>query len=174
MGEGREGVILIFWRCFVYALDILFVILDGFSGIDDGSVAVLKLGIVVEGFANGLAFFDCGINAFEGFREAGFERGLSPCRFGSEGGELFVAGGFELGANLTEFGGVAVLGDPILLEAGEFGLGGEDVSVFSEGSSVDFDFHSFEVGIGGLDVLFLLCDKFSEFSHGTFWGKLLW
>ena len=41
----REGVILIFWRCFVYVLDIMFVILDGFFGIDDGSIVVLKLGI---------------------------------------------------------------------------------------------------------------------------------
>ena len=57
MGEGGEGVILIFWRSFVYILDILFVILDGFSGIYDGSVAVLEHGIVVEGFANALAFF---------------------------------------------------------------------------------------------------------------------
>lgn len=38
----REGVILIFWKCFVYALDIMF---DGFSSIDDGSVAAPKLGI---------------------------------------------------------------------------------------------------------------------------------
>jgi hypothetical protein len=45
------------------------------------------------------------------------------------------------------------------------GFDGEDVSDFSVGSSVAFDLHSFEVGIGGLDVLFLLCDKFSEFSR---------
>ena len=78
MGEKGEGVILFFWRYLVYTWDILFVILDGFSCIYDGSVAVLKLGIVVEGFTNGLAFFDCGINAFKGFRETGFERGLTP------------------------------------------------------------------------------------------------
>ena len=47
--------------------------------------------------------------------------------------ELFVAAGFEAGANLTEFGGVAVLGDPILLEVGEFGLGGEGVSALQRG-----------------------------------------
>ena len=47
--------------------------------------------------------------------------------------ELFVADGFEVGANLTEFGGIAVLGDPVLLEVGEFGLGGEGVSALQRG-----------------------------------------
>ncbi len=62
----------------------MLVVLDGLAGVDDSSVAGLELGIVVEGFAYGLAFFDGGVNAFEGFGEAGFERGLAPGRFGDK------------------------------------------------------------------------------------------
>ena len=108
----------------------MLVVLDGLAGVDDSSVAGLELGIVVEGFADGLAFFDGGVNAFEGFGEAGFEGGLAPGSFGDERGELFVTGGFESDADLAEFGGEPVLGDPILFETGEFGLRGEDVIVF--------------------------------------------
>ncbi len=144
----------------------MLVVLDGFAGVDDSSVAGLELGIVVEGFADGLALFDGGLNAFEGFGEAGFERGLAPGSFGNQRGELFVTGGFEPDADLAEFGREPVFGDPILFETGEFGLRGEDVIVFSARSFVDRGFHEFEVGDGGLDLLFLLCDEFAELFVG--------
>ena len=69
---------------------LLLVALDGLARFDDGFVACLKLGIVVEGFALDLTFLDCGVDVFEGFGKAGFEGGLTTGSFGDEGGESFV------------------------------------------------------------------------------------
>ena len=120
----------------------MLVVLDGLEGVDDGSVAGLKLGIVVEGFADGLAFFDGGVDAIEGFGEAGFECGLAAGSFGDEGGELFVTGSFKLGADLAEFRGKSLFRDPIVLETGEIGFCGKDVIVFSTTCFVDHSFHA--------------------------------
>ncbi len=144
----------------------MLVVLDGLAGIDDGSIAGLELGIVVERLAIGVAFFDSGVNALEGFREASFKGGLVPSSVRDEGGELFVTRRFELGADLAEFGNVSLFFDPILFETCESGPGGEELSVFGTGSSVDLDLHRLEAGVGGLDVLFRLRDQFAELFMG--------
>ena len=68
----------------------MFVVLHGPEGVDDSFVASMKLGIVVQGFANGVALCDGGVHALEGSRVAGFELGLSTGRFGDQGSELLV------------------------------------------------------------------------------------
>ncbi|MEK6237449.1 MAG: hypothetical protein N2C14_22280 [Planctomycetales bacterium] len=141
--------------------------LDGLAGVDDGSVAGLERGIIVEGFADGLSLFGGGVHAFKGCRETGFQGGLALGSFRDEGGESFIGSGFELSADLTEFGGEPLFGNPSLLETGEFGLDGEDVSVFGARSSVDGDLHGLEVTLGSLDVLFLLRDEFAELFVGN-------
>ncbi len=49
---------------------------------------------------------------------------------------------------------------------GEFWLCGENVIIFRATRFVDLSFHDLEVGVGLLDVLFLLCDEFAELLVG--------
>ena len=98
------------------------------------------------------AFSNCGFDAFEGFGKTGFERGLKAGSFG----ELLVSGGFELGADLAEFREQSRQGNPILFDTGEFRLRREDVIEFGPTCFVDLGFRELEVGIAGLDLLFLV------------------
>ncbi len=70
----------------------MLMIFDGLACVNDRSVAGLELGIVVQGFADGLTFLDGVVNAFDGFGETGFERSLESSRFGDERGNLLVTG----------------------------------------------------------------------------------
>ena len=143
-------------------ISFVLVILDDLAGVDDSSIAGSELRILVESFATGLASFNGRLNAFEGFREAGFEGGLASGRFADQGGQMLVASGFEPRADLAEFGDVPLLRDPFLFQTGEFGLRGEDICVFGLSRFVNRDFHSLEVGVGLLDVLLPLRDELAQ------------
>ena len=110
---------------------LVFVVLDGLEGVDDSFVASLKLGIVVQGFADRRCVFRRRRPRFRRLRGSGLRARLVDGPFRRRGQRVVRHRRLRVGRGPGRVRtGTDFCWDSILFETSEFGLCGEDVIVF--------------------------------------------